>query len=88
MIYRPRLIPDAAASIARWRARFREQHGEDPVFVMAQSFGDADPRDFGMDAAVEFPPHKLTERLELINDQLDVLDPDFSAEVLRLQCAG
>ena len=51
------------------------------MFVMAQSFGDTDPREFGMDAAAEFPPHKLTERLDVINDGLDVLDPDFTAEV-------
>ena len=81
MIYRPRLIPDTAATIVRWRQRFRNDHGCDPVFVMAQSFGDTDPRPFGMDAAVEFPPHKLSERLETINATLDVLDPDFTAEV-------
>ncbi|MEJ1976096.1 MAG: glycoside hydrolase family 99-like domain-containing protein [Acetobacteraceae bacterium] len=81
MIYRPRLIPDTAATIARWRRLFHKVHDENPVFVMAQSFGDADPRPFGLDAAVEFPPHKLTERLELVNDALDILDPTFSAEV-------
>jgi glycosyltransferase involved in cell wall biosynthesis len=81
MIYRPRLIPDTAATLTRWRVAFRSFCGEDPVFVMAQSFGDTDPRPFGMDAAVEFPPHKLTERLDLINDELDLLDPAFTAEV-------
>ena len=81
MIYRPRLIPDTAATLARWRTRFRSLCNEDPIFIMAQSFGDTDPRPFGMDAAVEFPPHKLTERLELINDSLDLLDPAFTAEV-------
>ncbi len=30
-----------------------------PYIVMAQSFGDHDPRLYGLDAAVEFPPHKL-----------------------------
>ena len=81
MIYRPRLIPDTAATLARWRARFRDAFAEDPVFIMAQSFGDTDPRAFGMDAAVEFPPHKLTERLDLVQDELEILDPAFSAEV-------
>jgi lipopolysaccharide biosynthesis protein len=81
MIYRPRLIPDTAATIARWRVRFRNGYGEDPILVMAQSFGDLDPRPFGMDAAVEFPPHKLTERLDLVNEELDLLDPAFTAEV-------
>ncbi len=81
MVYRPRLIPDTAATIARWRRLFRDDHGMDPIFIMAQSFGDEDPRPFGLDAAVEFPPHKITDRLDQINDALDVLDPNFSAEV-------
>ncbi len=81
MIYRPQLIPDTAATIARWRRRFSEDYGENPFLVMAQSFGDIDPRPFGMDAAVEFPPHKLSDQLSVINEGLDVLDPDFSADV-------
>lgn len=81
MIYRPRLIPDTAATILRWRRLFHDVHGVDPIFVMAQSFGDEDPQLFGLDAAVEFPPHKLTDRLELVNETLEVLDPNFSAEV-------
>ncbi len=80
MIYRPRLIPDTAATIARWRRRFAGEHGEDPVFILVQSFGDLDPRPFGMDAAVEFPPHKLTHSLDTINHTLEILDPRFSAE--------
>ncbi len=67
MVYRPGLIPDAAATVARWREAFRARHDEDPLFVMAQSFGDADPRPFGMDGAIEFPPHKLVSPLALKN---------------------
>ena len=81
MVYRAPLIPDTAATVKRWRRLFRAGHGEDPVFVMAQSFGDEDPARHGMDAAVEFPPHKLTSRVPLINETLQVLDPAFDAEV-------
>ena len=80
MVYRASLIPDASAAASRWRAQFRAL-GEDPVFVMAQSFGDRDPRRFGMDAAVEFPPHKLTTGLELLNPGLHMLDPAATAQV-------
>ena len=80
MVYRASLIPDAPAATDRWRAQFRAL-GEDPVFVMAQSFGDRDPRRFGMDAAVEFPPHKLTTGLELLNPGLHMLDPAATAQV-------
>ena len=81
MVYRGRLIPDAAATVDRWHRLFRDGYGEDPLFVMAQSFTDTDPAACGMDAAVEFPPHKLTARVPMINDSLHVLDPAFAAEV-------
>ncbi len=81
MVYRAQLIPDTAATVDRWRRLFRIAHGEDPLFVMAQSFGEHDPRPAGMDAAVEFPPHKLTGRTPMITDALHVLDPAFDAEV-------
>ena len=81
MIYRARLIPDTAATLERWRRLFRAGSGEDPLFVMAQSFGDTDPQRCGMDAAVEFPPHKLTGAVPMINEGLHVLDPAFDAEV-------
>ena len=80
MVYRAAQVPDAAAATARWRLLFRAL-GEDPLFVMAQSFGDRDPRPFGMDAAIEFPPHKLTTGLELLNPGLHVLDQAATAQV-------
>ncbi len=80
-IYRAALIPDQGGAIARWRERFRTEHGEDPLLVMAQSFTDHDPRPHGLDGAVEFPPHKLTTGVETINDRLEPFDLDFSAEV-------
>jgi glycosyltransferase involved in cell wall biosynthesis len=81
MIYRVTLIPDATARIARWRKMFRDLHNEDPVIVMAQSLGDYDPEPYGLDGAVEFPPHKLSQETARLNGTLDLLDPDFSATV-------
>ena len=80
MVYRAGLIPDAPAAVARWRALFRAE-GEDPVFVMSQSFDDRDPRGFGMDAAVEFPPHKLTMGQTLLNGTLRMFDHAATAQV-------
>lgn len=84
MIYRASLIPRAASAIARWRRRFAEL-GHDPVFIMAQSFSDRDPRSFGMDAAIEFPPHKLTEGLKPLNPELTILDHQASARVFAYE---
>ena len=58
MIYRPRVLPDAAATVRRWRQQFQLLHLPNPYIVMAQAFGEEDPRPFGMDAAAGFPPHR------------------------------
>lgn len=81
MIYRVTLIPDATARIAKWRRMFSELHGEKPIIIMAQSLGDYDPQPYGLDGAVEFPPHKLSQETRRINDTLELLDPDFGATV-------
>lgn len=81
MIYRPGKIPDATTAIARWREEFRRSHGEDPIILMAQGFDDNDPRPYGLDGAVEFPPHKLVSGLPRINHSLQLLDHNFSANV-------
>jgi glycosyltransferase involved in cell wall biosynthesis len=81
MIYRVTLIPDATVRIAKWRRMFSELHGENPIIIMAQSLGDYDPKPYGLDGAVEFPPHKLSQETRRINDALELLDPDFSATV-------
>ncbi|CAH0306313.1 glycoside hydrolase family 99-like domain-containing protein [Roseomonas sp. CECT 9278] len=82
MIYRPRLIPDTKATVARWRSLFRESFNEDPVLIMAQGFGDEDPAEFGLDGAIEFPPHKVAMNLRNMIGEIDLLDPDFSGHVI------
>jgi hypothetical protein len=81
MVYRASLIPECARTIARWRRIFSEDFGENPIFVMAQCFDDVDPAPLGFDAAVEFPPHKLTKGLPQIYDSLDIFDDHFEADV-------
>ncbi len=85
MMYRAGLMPEPEETVAGWRRRFRENHGEDPVFVMAQSFDDIDPRDYGFDGAIEFPPHKLAKRATTISGSLDYLDPDFTGSVFAFE---
>lgn len=85
MIYRPGLIPSAPETVARWRSLFRALCNEDPIFVMGQGFDAADPAEFGMDAAIEFPPHKLTASLPKINDSLDWLDMEAEPHVVSYQ---
>jgi glycosyltransferase involved in cell wall biosynthesis len=83
MIYRPGLIPDAKITIARWRSVFKEKFGEDPLFVMGQTFNATDPTEFGMDGAIEFPPHKLTQHMQPVNESLQYLDIEFEGKAYR-----
>ncbi|WP_084799435.1 glycoside hydrolase family 99-like domain-containing protein [Bradyrhizobium sp. Ai1a-2] len=81
MIYRPRLIPDTAKVIARWRSIFAKKFNEDPIIIMSQSFDDYDPTPNGMDGAIEFPPHKLTKYVPLVNSEAKVLDDTYSGQI-------
>ena len=78
MIYRPGIIPDAVAKFSSWRNLFKRLGDENPILVMAQGFGDIDPRQYALDGAIEFPPHKVVARVNHINANLNCLDPDFS----------
>lgn len=64
VIYRVASLPDPCDWIERLRAAFLAI-GEDPLIYLAQTFEDIDPRRYGMDGALEFPPHKHSRRLPL-----------------------
>lgn len=68
VIYRASHIPDSKKFIKKLRTECKK-HGYEPLIFIAQSFGDSDPRVHGADGAIEFPPHKLSSELSLINDK-------------------
>lgn len=80
-IYNPNHIPDAPNTIARWRKKLLHSHGIDPLIFMAQAFESVDPRPFGLDGAIEFPPHKLaTPHPGRVT--LDAYSTDFKGRVI------
>jgi glycosyltransferase involved in cell wall biosynthesis len=81
IIYRPGAIPQIRQRIVQWREVFRQRHGLEPWLLMAQVFYDHDPRVFGLDGAVEFPPHKLTTSTGQITDRVEILDATFTGRV-------
>ncbi|NHO32674.1 glycoside hydrolase family 99-like domain-containing protein [Acetobacter fallax] len=81
MVYRPGVIPHCATTIARWRRLFLDACGADPIFVMSQSFGDNEPEKFGIDGAIEFPPHKVVGGLSCINPQMALFDMEFTGQI-------
>jgi SAM-dependent methyltransferase len=82
VIYQPKHVPEAKATFARWRARWKDEFGLEPAFFMAQTFGLEDPEEFGLDGAFEFPPHNL-QKLYPGRAVSDAYNPDFNGKVIR-----
>lgn len=82
MFYRPSAAPDARGTVMAWRKYFKEKGVGDPYVVMAQAFGDFDPRAYGMDAAAGFPPHGGWD-LRNDRDRLELLDYTFQGRVVN-----
>lgn len=81
MIYRPGLLPDPVATMRRWRVEFARAGLANPYIIMAQAFDALDPRMYGVDAAVEFPPHNVGNRPH-INASLRFFEPTFAGTVV------
>ncbi|MBV2186329.1 MAG: glycoside hydrolase family 99-like domain-containing protein [Rhizobium sp.] len=79
IIYRASLLPNAAATAARWRARCIEAGVGDPYLIAARSFDIVDPRPYGFDAAVEFPPHQVPA--SRLNERLTITNPDYQGSI-------
>ncbi|XXF80651.1 glycoside hydrolase family 99-like domain-containing protein [Myxococcaceae bacterium GXIMD 01537] len=59
VVYRVDLFPDMKETAKRWRRIAKEEGFEDLHLCAVQFYGITDPRPFGFDAAVEFPPHQF-----------------------------
>ena len=74
IIYRASLLPDPASTIAVWAHECRVAGLPPPFVLAALTFEVRDPRPYGCDGAVEFPPHHtrarhLTPGLRHVNPQ-------------------
>lgn len=84
IVYRPSILPDAAATLERWRDYCR-RHGIGEIFLGMVQFDVDDPRTYGFDVAIEFPPHKLARNLEPMNAQVEGLNPEFTGTIIDYQ---
>jgi lipopolysaccharide biosynthesis protein len=79
LVYRISLLPDPVAATETWR-RACFDAGIGKIHIAAvRSFGIEDPRIFGCDSAVEFPPHGVSAAE--ITDKVDGLDPKFEGKI-------
>ena len=80
VIYNPGHIPNCAEAVARWREAWRTRHRLDPLIFMAQTFGHEDPREFGFDGALEFPPHNLSTHYDR---DIEPFSADFKGRIIN-----
>ena len=79
LVYRPSLLPDPAATAGRWRDWCRRNGVGEIYLAYTQSFELADPKTYGFDAAIEFPPNNASPTV--LTDRIKGLDPEFSGIV-------
>ena len=79
LVYRPIELPDAKATAARWRDWCRDNGIGDIYLAYTQSFEDNNPRDYGFDGAVEFPPNNSNPP-DVTDRVIDVAD-DFTGKI-------
>jgi hypothetical protein len=79
IVYRANLLPRPKETAEIWRAECKE-FGVDEIYLCAaQSFGITNPRPFGLDAAVEFPPHGVV--LLECNEGFHITNPNFRGKI-------
>lgn len=81
IVYRPSLLPDCRHTLELWRDYCREQ-GLGEIFLAMVQFDVDDPRTYGFDAALEFPPHKVARGLEPINATMEIVNPDYAGTII------
>jgi len=79
IVYRASLLPDALKTTSLWRKICVKEGIGGIHLVAAQTFGISDPRKYGFDAAVEFPPHGLN--VPDISPHIPTLNPEFSGKI-------
>lgn len=80
LVYRPGLLPDAAATTRRWRQWCLEHGVGELHLAYVQGFERPDPASIGFDAAVEFPPNLATP--PDLTAQQQLINPDYRGSVL------
>jgi|GEM_PF-1047768 len=79
LVYRVNLLPDPASTAHIWRTICAEEGIPSIHLCAVQSFGITNPRPYGFDAAVEFPPH--TKRALIDPGRMPDLDPSFEGYI-------
>lgn len=79
IVYRPNLFPSMKETAQRWRGWCRENGLGEIYIAYVQSFEKRDPTEYGLDAAIEFPPNNSVP--PDITEKIDAARPDFAGKV-------
>lgn len=80
IIYRLSLIPNPQELFRRWRLIAADNGIADLHIVMAETFGAEEPYKYGCDAAVGFPPHRVTAS-EISKKVIDGNSEEFEGKI-------
>lgn len=79
IVYRPNLFPDMKATVKRWRNWCRVNGVGEIYLAYQQSFEAVDPAQYGLDAAIEFPPNN--SGVPNITSSIKPISSDFTGSV-------
>ncbi len=81
IVYRPSDLPDPKKTSEIWRNWCRENGIGEIYLAYTQSFDSEDPKNFGFDAAIEFPPNN--SEITNVTDETPGLAENFSGQVYQ-----
>ena len=87
LVYRINLLPDPQTAARIWRDECKRLEIGDIYLIAVQSFGITDPRPYGFDAAVEFPPSYLGAAV-VDPASLKLTNPNFKGKILDYHSAA
>jgi tetratricopeptide (TPR) repeat protein/lipopolysaccharide biosynthesis protein/LPS sulfotransferase NodH len=79
IVYRVNTIPDISITIKAWHQEIIKEGFPGLYLVAAQAFGFSDPRPYGFDAAMEFPPHGVNA--VDVSDRIPNVSVDFQGKI-------
>jgi len=79
LVYRVDILPNATRTATTWREEMKNAGLGEVYLCAAQTNGILDPRPYGFDGAVEFPPHGMAATD--LNSQITGLNPNFAGLV-------
>jgi glycosyltransferase involved in cell wall biosynthesis len=86
-VYRINLLPNPQKAAQIWRAECRKQGLGEICLVAVQSFGITDPRPYGFDAAIEFPPHHISVA-DVDLKWMHLTNPAYTGRIFDYQAAA